>query len=204
MIYLIFLHTTTKALMKHLRSKGLIGLYKSRRGPGFWRFRWFVHRLFALPFAPPDKVMRVYLVLKRTVMGLIRTNPNVKAFVVYFETYWLSRPSQPFSMWNVYNVHSHRTNNNIEGTHRRFLSIFGVNANLWRFIEILQKYEHAKMLEEERHRQGQPPTHRKRFYRDQEERLATLKALYELSPKSVKDTVNFVSSVSHIFRYQVI
>ncbi len=83
----------------------LIGLYKRRRGRGFWRFPWFVHRLLALQFAPPNKVLRVYLVLKRTVMGgLIRTNSNVRAVVVYFETYWLSRPSQPISVWNVYNV----------------------------------------------------------------------------------------------------
>jgi hypothetical protein len=186
--------------MKHLRSKGLIGLYKRRRGRGFWRFRWFVHRLFALPFAPPHKVKRVYRQLRLVIKDLIRTNTKVRAFVVYFETYWLFRPSLPVNVWNVYNVLSHRTNNNIEGTHRRFLTIFGVKANLWHFIELLQQYEHAKMLEEGRHRQGRPPTKRKKYYRDQEARLATLKALYQLSSKSVEDTVNFVGSVSHLFR----
>ena len=189
--------------MKHLREKGLIRLYRRRRGRGCWRFRWFVHRLFALPFAPPHMIKRVYRELRRVVKNLIRMNPKVRAFVVYFERHWLFRPSRPVSVWNVYNVHSHRTNNNMEGTHRRFLDIFGVNTNLWRFVELLQQYVEAKMLEEGRHRQGRPPVRRRRYYREQEARLATLKALYELSTKSVEDTVNFVSSVSHIFRYRV-
>ena len=147
--------------------------------------------------------MRVYRVLRRRIQSLINRNRKVFAFVEYFEKYWLFRPSQPVSMWNVYNVASHRTNNNLEGTHRRFLEIFGINLNLWHFAEFLQQYVHAKMLEERRHRQGQPPAKRLKKYRDQEERLATLKALYELSSKSVEDTVSFVGSVSHLFRHRI-
>ena len=50
----------------------------------------------------------------------------------YFERQWLHRI--PLIMWNVYRCNI-RTNNHLEGWHRRFNGIVGkYHANLWQFL----------------------------------------------------------------------
>ena len=105
--------------------------------------------------------------------------------------------------WNVYDVLSHRTNNNLEGTNRLFLYLFGINLNLWQFVEVLQNLDEVKMVEEESHKRGHPPTKRKKQYRDREASLASMRALYELTGRTVDDTVNYISRVSSLFRYDM-
>jgi hypothetical protein len=192
---------STKAVRKHLARKGLISLYRRRRGRRHWLFRWFIHRLFALPFAPPTLVRHVYKALKKKIRSLLLRDPKVALFVRYFEKQWVYKRSLPRSAWNVYEVRSHRTNNNIEGTHLKFLSVIGVRANMWLFLELLQQYEEIKMLEEARHRKGFPPTRRRKKYRDKEARLASLRDLFEMSLKTVRDASNYISAVSKLFRY---
>ena len=166
-------------------------------------WRWFVHRLYALPFAPPRMVRRVYEVLKTKIRSLIRRSENVRAFLRYFENEWLNKQSQPLTVWNVYRLRSHRTNNNLEGTHFMFLALFGVRPNMWQFVEVLQGHEEVKMVEEERHKRGHAPSKRWKMYRDKEERLANLRRVYRLTNRNVIDTFNYVSSVSKLFRYNV-
>jgi hypothetical protein len=142
-------------------------------------------------------VRPVYEALKAKIAALIRRNRKVRAFLRYFERQWMSK----VTIWNVYDVLSHRTNNNLEGTHRLFLTLFGISPNLWRFVEVLQSIDEVKMMEEERHKLGHPPTKRKRQYREKEESLAAMRALYEVTGKTVGDTLNYISRVSSLFRY---
>jgi hypothetical protein len=48
-------------------------------------------------------------------------------------------------IWNMYDrsVQEHNcTNNNMEGWHRRFLSVIGgCQPNIWKFLDVLQKYQ---------------------------------------------------------------
>ena len=148
-------------------------------------------------------VRPVYEALKAEIAGLIRRNQNVRSFLRYFESQWMSKPSQPLTVWNVYDVLSHRTNNNLEGTHRFFLTLFGISSNLWQFIEVLQNFDEVRMVEEERHKRGVPPTKRWKEYRETEASLASMRALYELTGKTVDDTVNYISRVSSLFRYDM-
>lgn len=115
----------------------------------------------------------------------------------------MSRQSQPLTTWNVYDVLSHRTNNNLEGTNRLFLYLFGINLNLWQFVEVLQNLDEVKMIEEESHKRGHPPTKRWKEYRNREASLASMRALYELTGRTVDDTVNYISRVSSLFRYDM-
>ena len=153
-----------------------------------------------LPFAPPDLVRPVYEALKEKITGLIAKEENVRSFLAYFERQWMSKPVE---IWNVYDVLSHRTNNNLEGTHRLFLTLFGISSNLWQFVEGLQNLDEVKMMEEERHKRGHPPTKRWKNYRDKEASLASMRALYEATGKTVEDTVNYISRVSKLFRYDI-
>ena len=144
-------------------------------------------------------VRPVYEALKEVIAELIEANQNVRSFLQYFERQWMSN----VTIWNVYDVLSHRTNNNLEGTHRLFLTLFGISSNLWQFVEVLQNIDEVKMVEEERHKRGHPPTKRWKKYRDKEASLASMRALYELTGKTVDDTLHFISRVSRLFRYDM-
>ena len=181
---------------------GLIGEYNRQDGPDPWKWRWFIHRLYALPFAPTRKVRRVYARLKAEISDLIRRSARVRAFLAYFEQYWLSR-QRSLTIWNLYGVLSHRTNNNLEGTHYLFLALFGLRPNMWQFAEVLQGHEEVTMVEEERHKLGHAPAKRRKEYRDKEARLKSLRDVYKLTNKSVTDTFNYVCSVSKLFRYNI-
>jgi hypothetical protein len=141
---------------------------------------------------------RVYKALKAEIADLIAKNKKVRAFLRYFERQWM-----PLTACNVYDVLSHRTNNNLEGTHRLFLILFGINSNLWQFVEVLQNLDEVKMVEEESHKRGHPPTKRWKKYRDREASMVSMRAFYEITGRTVDDTVNYISRVSRLFRYDM-
>jgi len=55
------------------------------------------------------------------------------------------RPSYPVEIWNQYDSVLQdvpKTNNNIEGWHRRFSSLLGAqHPTIWKFIDVLKKEE---------------------------------------------------------------
>ena len=105
----------------------------------------------------------------------------------YFEAY-IGRPRPdgdgrgnplfPIAMWNVH-VRTledrPRTNNNLEGWHRRFQAyIGGQHPNLWRFLDVLKREEAVTSVQIAQMVAGEQAPAQRRVYRNVRQRILTI------------------------------
>ena len=93
----------------------------------------------ALAFVPEDAVEEAF----ESMTDHIST--NIQPIRYYFEETFVGRSVCCLHIWDIYDrtvQEHHRTNNNIEGWHRRFQSVIGgCHPNIWKFLDVLQNYQ---------------------------------------------------------------
>jgi hypothetical protein len=117
----------------------------------------------AIAFVPVDDVIDTFQILCQHL-------PDQAAPILnYFEGY-IGRPRAngdgrgnplfPIDMWNVHTrtvEDRPRTNNNLEGWHRRFQSdIGGYHPNFWRFLDVLKREEAVTSVQMAQMMAGEP------------------------------------------------
>ena len=104
--------------------------------------------------------------------------------VDYFEDTYIGRlvdiAEQPFdlALWNMYDETTGdllRTNNAIEGWHRRFQANVGAyHPNFWKFIDILKREQCLNHVNISQARAGHQPEPQRRRYQDSNRRIKNI------------------------------
>ena len=106
-----------------------------------------IRELMSLGFVPIVYVREVFDILRR------RSLPQLAELLLYFERQWLLQT--PATMWNVYGV-SRRTNNDLEGWHRRFNgTVSKHHPNIFALIEAIMREQDATEVTVNQIRGGQ-------------------------------------------------
>ena len=104
------------AIIKHIKDLGLAAYYKNEAT----KLKRFITQLFALAFLPATFIIPVYLALKDQLGPHMKVDPDMIAFLTYYEGQWLYNQELPPDYWSVFfrTFPSTRTDNDLEGKHR--------------------------------------------------------------------------------------
>ena len=141
--------------------------------------------VLALAFVPPVDVVESF----ERLHDLLREayGDNLDEVLEYFENTYIGRfrrnapranPIFSIAMWNMFHrTHQEmpRTNNNIEGWHRRFQGLcMGHHLTFWKFLSTLKKEESVNRAEMAQIEAGHAPPAQRRRYMDVNERILNL------------------------------
>ena len=191
-----FFHLSSN-LWKHIQRFGLQGRYQNDDV-----FALHLRMLAALAFIPPSTVIEAFGEL----VDVIRF---IDQFIDYFEDTYIGRfrrnaprrqPMFSMELWNIFHRTQDelpRTNNNIEGWHRRFQS----NASaphpvIWKFLDILKKEQGLTRVEALQTIGGHPPPAQRRRYKDCNQRTI---AIVDDYPN--RNTIQYLRSIAYYLSY---
>ena len=181
-----------------IQLNGLVAQYQ--RDP---EFALGMRMIPAIAFVPVDDVVDAFEILR----GYL---PDQAAPILdYFEAY-IGRPRPdgdgrgnplfPIAMWNVH-VRTledrPRTNNNLEGWHRRFQAdIGGQHPNLWRFLDVLKREEAVTSVQIAQMVAGEQASAQRRVYRNVRQRILTIVQDY-----ANRDRIAFLRGIAYNFEF---
>ena len=135
---------------------------------------------------------------------------RLQPLVVYFEDTWIGRrsvrgqrdsPMFPITSWNVFTRclnRERRTNNDIEGWHRRFQTVvIRRNPSVFDCIEALKREQKRNETRINRINAGEQLTHKKRKYRDLDERIFKLVTEY-----GERSRVQYLRGIAYNFQFK--
>jgi hypothetical protein len=97
-------------------------------------------RALCLHLLPPEKIPKVFAILKKAAIKMNHLGDKhkaLKSFFAYMENTWIKGSVWPPSKWSVF-MQPIRTNNDAEGWHNRINKRFGkVGINLYELIPLL-------------------------------------------------------------------
>lgn len=180
---------------------GLKSCYEEEDG----NFQLSVRCLAALAFVPPARVAEYFCLLVAP-NGFF--DSRALPLATYFEDVWIGSPNRhtqqrdepmfPIELWNMHQrtlEGKHRTNNAVEGWHRRFQSVLGCSRpSVFRCINALKKEINMVSLKVERYLAGHNPPPSKKCYREVNARLRALVTDFELIPPG-----DFIRGVAYNF-----
>ena len=182
-------------IFKHVQREGLQGLYSTDPD-----FALFIRKIAALAFVPQEDVAFLFEMLQ------VAAPPRAEVILQYFERYYIGlrhgpngqrgMPMFPVPLWNVFRqvIDDHcRTNNHVEGWHRRFSSKIACHhPTVWKLINALKSEERQTAHAFERLVAGQGAPARKRKYVLLDQRLKRLVEEYE-----GRDQDEFLRGIAH-------
>ena len=125
--------------------------------------------------------------------------------VDYFEDTWIGRPNRrngrrpPIFRHGIWNMYSRvldnlpKTNNSVEGWHRRFETEVGAHhPNIWRFIKCLQKEQAYNEVQIEQYVAGVEPEPPRKRYLDAAKRIKRLVEAFD--PDNI---VEYIRGIAH-------
>ena len=125
----------SQALMRKFQALGLRVAYRSDE-----EAKQFLRTTAALAFVPIRFVRLAWQGIKASAPTHL---PRIEEFVEYFESTWLVG-NFPVQMWNVYENEDYRTNNHLEGWHKRLKCLVGKShPNIYEFVEVMKKEQTA-------------------------------------------------------------
>jgi hypothetical protein len=174
-----FFHLSSN-IWKHIQAAGLQERYRTNE-----EFALHLRMIAALAFVPPDDLVEFFDELCDTIRGTY--NEEVDVILDYFEDTYIGRfrrnaPRAPplfgIEIWNMFHrTHQEmpRTNNHIEGWHRRFQSLcMASHPTLWKFLDTLKKEQSMNRVEILQAEGGHPPPAQRRRYVDCNQRILTI------------------------------
>lgn len=149
----------------------------------------FAHHLKMLPalaFVPTDSVVSVFEELSEAMPA------DAQPVMDYFEDIYIGRPQLrgrrrpatfPIPLWNMYTRAEEelpRTNNSVEGWHRRIQSSIGCyNPNFWKFLKLLQSEQALQKVLCTQLLAGHAPEPPRKRYADCNQRIVRLVGQYQ-------------------------
>ena len=134
----------------------------------------------ALAFFPPAEITEAFEML------LEELPDEAMPVASYYENTYIGRrqrrgrrePTFPHALWSVFDRVDEelpRTNNAVEGWHRRFQTNVGVyHPNFWRFLDVLKREQALVDMTIAQITAGHPPPEPRRQYRDTNKRIAAI------------------------------
>ena len=145
-----------------------------------------IRMLMALSFAPVALVRNAFATLTAG------ADQRLVPLFDYFQDQWLVRT--PVPMWNQYQE-SKRTNNDLEGWHRRFSQVVSKHhANIWQLIGAFRDEQSATEVTMAQIAAGQIVQKRNKTYEMIQKRIETLTRHYRRGNIAL---LEFVKGVSH-------
>lgn len=170
-------------------------------------FDQFARSIMALAFLPidddyggTDMIINTYNELctrYRQQLGIAQfATADMHTFLQYIENQWLNNANIPISMWNVWERHADRTNNNVEGFHNRINLNIGNHKSLSVVCtKLIREQQHYELLRAQLHQGGQQVIRRSNtFVRLQAKIVPTKVAFYN---SFYADPLQYVVRVSH-------
>ena len=159
----------------------------------------------ALAFLPEDEVIDGFNTLQDYLPD------NARPILQYFENNYIGderdngngrrNPLFPIPVWNMHQRtldNLPRTNNHVEGWHRRFQSDVGAyHPNIWKFLEVLKREEALTHVQIVQNQAGHNPPVQRAVYRNVQQRLHNLVQQYHPN----RDTIGFLRSIAHNFNF---
>ena len=173
------------------RQVSTLGFVADFRDPHDDSVRLAVRRLMALGFAPFRRVPTAFVEIET------RSPPRLQPLFQYFRQQWLIsiRPI----MWNVYGE-SLRTNNDLEGWHRRFNGLVNKHhPNLWHFTTILLTEQAATDVVIQQIAAGQQVQVGNAKYNKLNARIKRLHERYVANSITVMELITGIGHVLHQF-----
>ena len=157
----------------------------------------------ALAFIPPNDIVDAF----KRLTDLIRNQYGdaTDGVLDYFEDTYIGRfrrnaaratPNFPIQMWNMFHrTHEElpRTNNHIEGWHRKFQSIcMCYHPTIWKFINLLKKEQTLNRVDMVQAEAGHPPPAQQHRYVDCNQRII---AIVDDYPN--RDNMRYLRGIAH-------
>lgn len=197
--------TEIKGCFYHLSSN----VWKKVRELGFQQryvneeeFALHCRMLCALAFLPEADVIDGFNELTDVVQE--NFEDDFDGLLNYFEDTYIGRvrrnrrgrPLFPINTWNMFNRTNDelpRTNNNVEGWHRRFsLQVSSCHPTIWKFIDLLKEEENFVRVEIVQQLVGHAPQAQRRRYRDCNQRILTIVEDYQN-----RDRIQYLRAIAH-------
>jgi hypothetical protein len=192
-----FFHLSSN-IWKNIQSLGLQQHYNDDP-----EFALQMRMLPALAFLPPDQVVQVFEMLS----DQIRENYDDEAndLLDYFENTYIGRfrrnapranPMFSIVMWNMFHRTQQempRTNNHIEGWHRKFQGIcMSYHPRFWKFIDLLKNEQSLNRVAIIQADAGHPPPAQRRRYINCNERILTI-----VDDFANRENMQYIRSIAH-------
>lgn len=147
-------------------------------------FQIHLKTLMSLAFVPVPDVIETFMELLET--SFFKDNENLLSPLVnYFEDTWIGRPNRrgtgrsaplfPLDMWNQYQGTLEKlpkTNNYIEGWHKKFSSLLDCHhPNIWKFLDKIKESQSLTEMTQTQLTAGRLPRIGQKTYRDTAERI---------------------------------
>ena len=141
-----------------------------------------LRQLLALSFVPVTDVVASFDILMETPF-FTENERLLMPLIHYYEDIWIGRPQRgrrrepmfAHALWNTFTATANeeaRTNNSMEGWHRRFSSLIGAHhPSLWKFIDVLKTEQSQTQFRLNQLVAGVPPPAKRRKYKDLDQRL---------------------------------
>ena len=203
--------TEIKGCFYHLSSN----VWKKVRELGFQQryvneeeFALHCRMLCALAFLPEADVIDGFNELTDVVQE--NFEHDFDGLLNYFEDTYIGRvrrnrrgrPLFPINTWNMFNRTNDelpRTNNNVEGWHRRFsLQVSSCHPTIWKFIDLLKEEENFVRVEIVQQLVGHAPQAQRRRYRDCNQRILTIVEDYQN-----RDRIQYLRAIAHNIAFQL-
>lgn len=118
-----------QAVWRHVQSVGLGPAYMERKS--IWEY---IKKLLVLPFLPANHIRPVF----ESLAAKANTN-KLHQLVNYIRSTWIESTTFPIQNWSIYQ-HSVRTNNDVEGFHRRLNGDVGFQSlSFYKLVPALRK-----------------------------------------------------------------
>ena len=192
-----FFHFSSN-IWKHVQQFGLQERYRNDQ-----EFALHMRMFGALAFVPPDDVIESFTLLSDRIQ--MEYGDNINQIVDYIEDNYIGRirrnapprpPTFPIELWNMFHrtyQEMPRTNNNIEGWHRRFEgNVTNAHPGFWKFLEALKREETLSRIEMLQQEGGHEPPLRRRRYIDCNNRILAIVDDY-----ANRDRINYLRSIGH-------
>lgn len=192
-----FFHLSSN-VWKKIQSIGLQDHYNNDA-----EFALHLRMICALAFLPPDDVINVFERLTDLIQDQYGEEANL--LIDYFESTYIGRfrrnapraaPMFQLRMWNMFHrTHQEmpRTNNHVEGWHRRFQGLCMCHhPSLWKFLEVLKKEESLGRAEINQFEAGHPAPAQRRIYLNNNERILTL-----VDDFPNRDNIQYLRGIAH-------
>lgn len=173
-----------------------------------------MRQLPALAFTPPEDVVENYEKLEESEFFTSPENELLlRPLLDYFEETWVGRydrrrqgrrqPMFDINFWNCYNACHEalpKTNNDIEGWHRRFSSlIYSYHPSIWKFIDAIRMDEKQNRKKIEELIAGHEPPAKRKCYKDTAANISRIVREY-----SGRNLIDYLRGIAHNLELQSI